>query len=47
MGKRQLARVLRVHGTGKQVAPRCFVWVTLGDQSPKPPGIYRFEASPK
>ena len=25
------------------VAPRCFVWVDLGDLSPKPPGIYRFE----
>ena len=25
------------------LAPRCFVWVNLGDLSPKPPGIYRFE----
>jgi hypothetical protein len=23
-------------------APRCLVWVDLGDQSPKPPGILRF-----
>jgi len=27
----------------KKRAPRCFVWVDLGDLSPKPPGIYRFE----
>ena len=31
----------------RYLALRCFVWVALGDQSPKPPGIYRFEASPK
>jgi hypothetical protein len=24
------------------LAPRCLVWVDLGDQSPKPPGIFRF-----
>jgi hypothetical protein len=23
-------------------APRCFPWVDLGDQSPKPPGVLRF-----
>ena len=28
-------------------ALRCLVWVALlGDQSPNPPGVYRFEASP-
>jgi hypothetical protein len=25
----------------KKLAPRCFVWVILGDQSPRPPGIDR------
>ena len=29
------------------LALRCIVWVNQGDQSPSPPGIYRFRANPE